>query len=150
MRYRLEKLVKRPFHQFFFTPFQSFLYFSIRAAAQTQQDVRWLGPTLTSRNLWNAGLASLAILTASLALRKLSMYAEYILARVSLENWRGEEEQETYSELFFSCVYWAKIVGSSLLNVKICCISVQIHVILNVMFLGFGLLIKQNEPIIWL
>lgn len=49
--------------------------------------------TLTSRNLWNAGLASLAILTASLAFRKLSMYAEYILARVSLENWRIEKVQ---------------------------------------------------------
>ncbi|TNN37044.1 hypothetical protein EYF80_052787 [Liparis tanakae] len=46
---------------------------------------------LTSRNLWNAGLASLAMRTASLALRKLSMYAEYMLARVSLENWRTEQ-----------------------------------------------------------
>lgn len=113
---------------FFFTPFQSFLYFSIRAAAQTKQDVRWLGPTLTSRNLWNAGLASLAILTASLALRKLSMYAEYILARVSLENWRGEEEQETV--IRFMCLL-SKIAGSGLLNVKICCISFKIHVILK-------------------
>lgn len=52
-----------------------------------------LCPILTSRNLWNAGLASLAVLTASLALRKLSIYAEYILANVSLENCKNKERE---------------------------------------------------------
>lgn len=49
--------------------------------------------TLTSRNLWNAGLASLAVLTASLALRKLSIYAEYVLANVSLENCKNKKRE---------------------------------------------------------